>query len=714
MNKQSIICLLLIFCLRVTAQNKTYYISAAGNDANNGLTTATAWQTLSNINNLNLKAGDKILLEGGQVFTGSIQLDAADSGSAVNPITVTSYGSGQATISAVNSAAIYVSNTGGLNINHLILKGDGSDHDGIDVYLNQTAAGIEHIYVDSVEVFGFGRRGFLLGAYNTDKGINHVNVQHSSFHDNGIAGLETFGAWPSISNSDITVRYCKFYNNLGQLNSTATTGTGIVVSGFDGGVIEYCEAYNNGANNRSPGGGPVGIWVYDTKNVVIQYCESHHNKAGLLKDGGGFDIDGGSQNCTVQYCYSHDNEGYGFALVEYGSPNEFTGNTIRYNVSQNDARKNSYGAIILYAVDASHVVKNSDVYNNTIYVDANNLVDGKPSALNILSQNFSNVHVRNNIFYVTGGVDMINSLYALPTSELYLQYNNYFSSASTYNFIWNGANYTSLTDWETSAPGQETDAGLPVAITQNPLLMDAGKGGTIQPADGGRFTALFGYSLNPFSPVVDKALNFGNMGPHDFFGNALPSSSNFDVGAAEAIRVEVLPLTIIHFSGEAQEQNVLLQWQVTNEEYLDRYEIQRSDNDTDFRTMDHLSANAKHKYTFVDKSTRSADVFYRLRYVYPNGRSGFSNTIKISKTAMKEPHAFYREGQGARIELYSDKEKKATLCAYSSGGSLLYHSSCYLYQGINLVTIAEAEKWNRGMYFIHITSDEAATLQFVK
>src|SRR6185369_14605019 len=97
---------------------------------------------------------------------------------------------------------------------------------------------------------------------------------------NGIAGMQTFGDYPT-SNTNFHIAYCKFYDNLGTMSTSVTTGHGLIVSGVDGGLVEYCEAYNNGANNRATNGGPVGIWTYDAKNVTIQHCESHHNKAGL-------------------------------------------------------------------------------------------------------------------------------------------------------------------------------------------------------------------------------------------------------------------------------------------------------------------------------------------------------------------------------------------------------------------------------------------------
>lgn len=715
MREQSIICLLLVFCLNTLAQNKTYYISHTGNDANDGSSIASAWLSFSNANNINLKPGDKILLEGGQNFTGTILLNSSDAGTETNPVLISSYGTGRAIINALNSAAVSINNVGGIRISNLIMSGDGTDHDGVDIFMSQTTANIEFISIDSVEVFGFGGRGCLIGTYGTDKGINHLSVSHSSFHDNKVAGLETFGDWPSFSNKDFSISYCKFYNNEGKLTPTSNaTGSGIVVSGIDGGVIEYCEAYNNGGNNRSTGGGPVGIWAYDAKNITIQYCESHHNKAGLTKDGGGFDLDGGSQYCTVQYCYSHDNEGYGFALVEYGSSNPFTGNIIRYNISQNDARKNSYGAITLYAFDGSHRVTNSEIYNNTTYVDANNLVNGRPSAVNVLTENYSGINIRNNIFYINSGVDMVNVETNLSTTEIYFGANNYYSSASQYDFLWNGNHYTSLNEWKTAASGQEVNSGTVCAIIQNPILMEPGTGNTIKPADGGSFHSLFGYTLNPFSPLVGKAITIQNMGTRDFFGIPLSSAPGYDIGASEAIAISVLPLTITSFTAKPKENEVQLQWKVANEEYLVKYEIQRSENGRSFTTIGSVPAKALAEYSFTDYTSKNTNAVYRLVYYYPNGKSGASQSISVSNSTMKSPRAFFKQGQGVEVEIYSDKKQSALISVYSSGGALTYHSPHNLLSGYNAITIKEADNWLSGAYFVQIHSNNSSSLRFVK
>jgi hypothetical protein len=54
-----------------------------------------------------------------------------------------------------------------------------------------------------------------------------------------------------------------------------------------------------------------------------------------------FDIDGGCTNCVLQYNYSHDNEGSGFQSGPFAGCSPLGDNTIRYNISENDAKKNT-------------------------------------------------------------------------------------------------------------------------------------------------------------------------------------------------------------------------------------------------------------------------------------------------------------------------------------------------------------------------------------
>jgi parallel beta-helix repeat protein len=101
---------LFIFSINFFAYSQTnYYLSASGNDSNNGKSIATPWKTLTNLNAATLVAGDVVYFEKGSVFNGF--LNVKNNGVSGNPILFTTYGTGNKPIirssTSVNSWTLY-------------------------------------------------------------------------------------------------------------------------------------------------------------------------------------------------------------------------------------------------------------------------------------------------------------------------------------------------------------------------------------------------------------------------------------------------------------------------------------------------------------------------------------------------------------------------------------------------------------------------------
>ena len=137
----------------------TYYISSAGDDSAKGTSSSQAWRTIEKVNSLTLNPGDMILFEGGEVFQGSLKLDQGDSGSPENPVTITSYGSGRATISSGSEDGLYAENTSGIVVRDLVFKGAGVEVDvkfsGIHFYTVLDTVKPEFIRLENVDVSGY-------------------------------------------------------------------------------------------------------------------------------------------------------------------------------------------------------------------------------------------------------------------------------------------------------------------------------------------------------------------------------------------------------------------------------------------------------------------------------------------------------------------------------------------------------------------------------
>ena len=69
-----------------------YYVSASGNDSNNGTSENTAWKSIAKVNSVSFKPGDRILFHCGDTFTGTIKVN--NSGTSGSAIVYGSYGTG--------------------------------------------------------------------------------------------------------------------------------------------------------------------------------------------------------------------------------------------------------------------------------------------------------------------------------------------------------------------------------------------------------------------------------------------------------------------------------------------------------------------------------------------------------------------------------------------------------------------------------------------
>jgi hypothetical protein len=369
-------------------------VSPNGNDANSGTSASEPFQTLAKLSTLTLNAGDRIYFEAGQTFPGNLILHPGST-DASNPVFINTYpADGQATIVAGAGAdGVLLEDFPGIDISHLKvtapLAGNGrptNPYSGINVRVVNSSQGVFYTRIHDVEVSGFNKPGIYLNSKRTDAGLINVEVVNADLHHNGSAGLYSDAPYPTIVHYGITLSHVSASYNSGDGNLQDNSGSGIVLSGVEGGLINECEAFENGSYNQATKGGPMGIWCWDARNVTIQYCYSHHNRT-TTKDGGGFDIDGGSENCTIQYCYSAYNEGEGYGLFEFGSPLPWRNNTMRFNISYQDGLKFDAGALHLWAENGK-TLEHATIYNNTF---------NGPRGVVFVNNNFSNSRFANNI-----------------------------------------------------------------------------------------------------------------------------------------------------------------------------------------------------------------------------------------------------------------------------------------------------------------------------
>jgi hypothetical protein len=235
-------------------------------------------------------------------------------------------------------------------------------------------------------------------------------------------------------------------------------------------------------------------------------------------------------NSVMQYNYSHGNDGPGYLFAAGYHYN--TGNTVRYNISENDGRKNGRAAIQLWGN-----VVNANIYNNTVYMTW----AGSSTSAALYAHDYGsngktpqNIQIRNNIFYTTGGVKLINLTTGVASrGHLYFAGNAYYSGSGSFRIQWGGSGYSSLTSWR-SARNQERYNGISTGYQGDPRLVWAGHGGTINNPD--RLKYMTAYKLQTYSPLINKGITQpGTLSSAltDFFGDYTPRGGKADIGVDE-------------------------------------------------------------------------------------------------------------------------------------------------------------------------------------
>lgn len=524
-----------------------YYVSISGNDSNDGLSPATAWQTLGHVSDQSYSAGDQILLEGGSTFIGQLSLDAANSfGTALNPIVINSYGSGRATINNTVSPGIYVYNAAGIEIRNLIFDGGDTsttvynsfDDSAIYFYRDINNAGwAEHIVVDSVEVSGFVW-GVQFGADNF--GFDDIRVTNCVVHDSRDGGVLCWS-----NGFSPTVHTNVYFGNLHCYNHPGRPGGGtpvaISVGAANGYVVENCTVHDVGVLNDNSYGA-VGIGGYDSQNGIIQHNLAYDIKTSGTTDGVAFNFDVGEQNSIMQYNLAYNCYGSGYLLYA-GADDPQSGCIVRYNVSWNNARKLAhYGEMLV-----SGSVSSAKIYNNTMIATDN--ATGSPGTV-MLMNGVSDIKFYNNLLINLGAGHVVSAPSAYNTATVLFQGNAYRNTSGATTFKWGSPTYSSLATWQ-AATNQEKIGATPVGTTADPLLVDV----TAQPAitAASYIRSITNVMLQPGSPMIGAGLDLQSAfsidpGDFDYFGQslALPPS----IGAHQPSRIAgwvigIIPMGVI-------------------------------------------------------------------------------------------------------------------------------------------------------------------------
>jgi Right handed beta helix region len=517
----------LIFSTHLWATN--YYVSSSGSggsDGNAGTSTGAPWLTISKVNTVGLLAGDSVSFNGGNTFTGNLLVNPATPPSSEGQrITVTSYGTGQATIQpGAGGAGVETLDTGYVTISNLIITGPGLVSSGTipnrTSTTTSTAAGVLFMTTSStvsrvgLTVTNCTISGCLSGVAMLSSilhptiSFTTTTISNNTIYNCGIYGVGIFGSSFFVAGGSVTGNFCYDTtvsgNNIHDIEgitefqqggSVTWTGFGIINFFANNTIILRNRVDGTGASSKNNViGGPTAILSANITGTTISYNEVARSHAPNNVDGSGIDHDGDCVNVVSEYNWVHDCDGPGLQVYGFGT---HTGNVFRYNIVQNCGLTAAPAGGQTASALAVWQGGTPKVYNNTFYASKSG-----SSATQLIAAD--QCAYANNIFAIENGASF-GSLASTST----LVGNTYnVRTGSSFSINVNSTNYGSLVALH--AAGLEKNAGTNYGAEGDPAFANAGTGGQILPS--AQVETLSNYDISGASVAHNAGLSLTTWG----------------------------------------------------------------------------------------------------------------------------------------------------------------------------------------------------------
>lgn len=485
-------------------QAADYHISNRGHDDADGVSPASAWSSLSRVNQATFQPGDRLLFESGGRWSGLLR--PKGSGIQDNPIRLGRYGDGPLPrISMGHQAGVVVrfENQDFWEVSELEITGGNVSPDAVvgGIHFVATAANriLRHIAVRDCVVRDLGGSfkeyescAIWIGVegWNREYGFTTtfewVLVENNRIRNTGRSGILVWTCSAPAGQTDgnhmfrdglLPSRHVIVRKNLiEELGGDAILVLGSVKPLVEANTVRRtCLHTGDPAVPVHPGYNPhsAAVWLHSCLEGIMQFNEvSESGKQPGNNDGMAFDFDFNCKGCILQYNFSRDNSG-GFLLIMQSARD----NIVRYNLSVNDCDH------LLYLV--GKLEENNLVHNNTFHLQKGN------------SYIIPRARIWNNIFHVTGAA-------SLEEREGGGEFRN-----NCYHGNWKNLH---------------SDSG---AVLADPRFENASMGSDVA-------STIKNHMLRADSPCRARGVVIPENGGRDLKGTEIPSGTPSDIGALQS------------------------------------------------------------------------------------------------------------------------------------------------------------------------------------
>ena len=136
----------------------------------------------------------------------------------------------------------------------------------------------------------------------------------------------------------------------------------------------------------------------------------------------------------------------------------------------------------------------------------------------------------------------------------------------------------------------------------------------------------------------------------------------------------LLPIQLVSFTGENKINYNMLYWVTDIEHNSSHFELQRSSNGIDFKTVGLVQADRNNPYEFLDETPLVGYNYYRLKMVDLDSTYDFSNTIVIEVEKPSTEYSIYPNPVDHTLtyRYYSEIPEKLIIEIHNEIGQLMY------------------------------------------
>ena len=199
-------------------------------------------------------------------------------------------------------------------------------------------------------------------------------------------------------------------------------------------------------------------------------------------------------------------------------------------------------------------------------------------------------------------------------------------------------------------------------------------------------------------------------------GNYRGGSVSFPTGVGSAFSTDcatncpiiVLPVRLLYFSANRTGQTIHLTWATTQEENNQSFEIQRSRNGVDFKTIGEVRGKAdtqiKQEYDFFDTDFPNAQLYYRLKQIDLDGTITYFKMVEVSANVSEGIlFTIFPNPAQKYAEIHFNKPlRKAEIKVFNLQGNLILYTFYNFDSQIFTINTAD---FLEGFYLVQIATE---------